>query len=444
MPSTVVFNDTFNWISTGGTATVAVTVTADAPGYEGKFLWNYNIMNTSYFTNEEFDTFGVSVEDLSAVTNLGNDMGWTGSVGTNVSWSGSSVIEPGGSGNFWFATLPTVTVLSSAFAGAAVGSVVAPAPALVVTTALDVVDPKDAWVSLREAVEFVNDPARNLANHERITFKSTLDGGTITLDPGPGKGQLDLKANVHIDGPTNGITVQRDASSTVKHRIFDVFSALNAKLTKLTLRNGESDPNAGGAIRSVGNLIVENCTFAQNKATGSLGGAIAATAGSLTVTGGGFTGNSAAEGGAIYIGQRVNTTITGSSITLNTARAGGGIFIENSTTTTATTVTLSGVDVNGNSAVDWGGGIFVKDGGAGAGTTLTLTGGTTIRNNIVTSSAGKGGGIFFGKGTLNLVSVTIGDNTANQGDGIYWVKGTTRVETPGGVSWNNDTEFFEP
>ncbi len=448
MPA-IVFTDTYVW----NNATVTATVDDNAPGYSGLYHWNYHVRNDSFASG--IAAFAVPVEQPGMASNLGSNVGWIGSpdgfMGDQslVSWEAGAqpALTIGQSADFWFTTAPTALAITAGFVAdpglattpggllvtamaAPPGLPQAPPPGQLVTTNLDVVDDFDRWFSLREAVNYVN----GLLNQpqQRVAFTATLSGATITLDPT--KGQLNLEQAIFIDGPASRITIQRDSGSAVKHRIFDVQTNVIAMLADLNLRNGELDLDAGGAVRSQGiRLTVENCTFTNNKAVGSRGGAIAALSGSFFVTGSVFTGNSATSGGAIYVGERVSTPISSSSLVLNTAVSsgvaangyGGGIYIDSSTTAAPTFVTLTGVDVNGNSAAQLGGGIYVHNpGGAGAGTTLRLDGGTTVRNNQVTSTTGKGGGVYFGKGELILGGATIADNTATTGRSIYRVTGT--------------------
>jgi hypothetical protein len=42
----------------------------------------------------------------------------------------------------------------------------------------------------------------------------------------------------------------------------------------------------------------------------------------------------------------------------------------------------------------------------------------------------KGGGVYFGAGTITLAGVTIDDNTAVSGTNLYRVTGTTLVDDP--------------
>ncbi|MDY3560516.1 hypothetical protein R5W23_001751 [Gemmata sp. JC673] len=451
----VIFTDTYAWSYYGFApgADVTVTVEDDAPGHPGRYLWTYTVTNTGYTqqTGDAIGGFAIPVGDPDDVADIGGGSGWSGAVGyigypTLLGWQGGA-IAAGASADFTFTTSMTgVEELGPdmRFMGgtggpgaAGVGPVAAPAPTLLVTTAQDVVDNFDGETSLREAIAVVNGKP-NPAGSQRIKFKDTLNGATITLNPNAGFGQLTLSSGVFIDGENKGITVRRDASTTTLHRIFEVTSQVRARLNGLTVKNGKLDFNPGAAILSHGYLNVENCTFSQNEATGSRGGAIAAEAESLKVTGGGFTGNKAALGGAIYLGDGVNGSIYDTHLTLNIATdRGGGLYIS------ASNVALSGVDVNGNSAATRGGGIYVGNPVA-AGSILILTGGTTVQNNVVSSTTGKGGGIYFGKGTINLNGVWIGSNSATQGDGLYLVFNTTKNVGTSGVTFFDDSEFVEP
>lgn len=473
MPA-VVFTDTYSW---AGAGTVRVTVDDAVPGYEGLYHWSYRLTNVEF--TDGVGMFAIRVRDHGQMANLGSSVGWNPHVEPVpgplteylVSWDNEAgawpAVPTGESADFWFTTPVTAVVASAGLVSTALfgtgpgGAVAAPAPPIVVTTAADVVDGFDGQRSLREAITEVNvqDVWGGL---ERIRFQATLTGQTITLNPnGPTYGQLTLEKNVFIDGEDRGITIRRDPGTTVLHRIFEVKQNVGATLKGLTLRNGKVDVNPGGAVLARGQLTVESCTFAQNQAINSRGGAIATmpTAAGLVglwITGSTFTGNNARLGGAIYIDEGVGTFIQSSFLELNTATTsltvpaqGGGIYINSSTTTAVTTVTLDGVDVNGNSATSAGGGIYVSSStGPGLGTWLTLKGSperwTQVRNNQVTSTAGKGGGVYLGMGHITFNRAWFESNTATQGDGMYRVRGTTKQVIDAGVIWVDDQEFVEP
>ena len=90
-------------------------------------------------------------------------------------------------------TLERRELLAADFPSAAVSD----APSVVVTTCLDVLDPNDGAISLREAIEAINSGASPTS---RITF-DIADGTAepvIALDPE--LGELRLTSDVQIDG----------------------------------------------------------------------------------------------------------------------------------------------------------------------------------------------------------------------------------------------------
>lgn len=131
------------------------------------------------------------------------------------------------------------------------------------------------------------------------------------------------------------------------------------------------------------------------------------------------------------MGSSTQAAIHGTDIWANTAGLnGGGIAITPSSTSTPAYVTLDGVGIYDNQAQFKGGGIFVDTIGLGAGVSLTLTGDTDIYDNEVVDSSGKGGGVYFGAGTITLQGVSITTNTATTGPQMYRVTGTTLVDDP--------------
>jgi predicted outer membrane repeat protein len=329
-----VYGETFDW---NGVATVEVLVTYDAPGHDDEFLWNYHVTNDSFSSG--IANFALPLEDVGMISDSGGSSGWSDSVGTDlITWSNGTLLTLGNSADLWFTTAPTGLGFTSGFVtdagvtaspggllitamAAAPAPPLAPPPGFLVTTGNDVLDDFDREFSLREAVIFVNGLTKHPDNLPRVAFTNGLSGATSTLDPARGK--LTLDNDIFIDGPVGGITIQRNSGAAQKHRIFELNEGYYAKLADLTLKNGKVDNEAGGAILSNGQLVVENCTFVQNEATGSRGGAIAAVKGQLSVSGSGFTGNTARLGGAIFIDVRVSTSISTSSITLNTATENG-------------------------------------------------------------------------------------------------------------------------
>ena len=158
----------------------------------------------------------------------------------------------------------------------------------------------------------------------------------------------------------------------------DVGDVLN--LNDVTFTNNHTSSFNGGAISFTGGgaLNVLNSTFVNNSSPTGNGGAIhflQTQAGSLSVSGSTFTGNSASggtlggQGGAINVGCNICSpfSITSSTFTANTAfrvgssgGQGGAIMFG------AGTLTLNFNRITGNTAAGGGSGIFNGGGAAGA------------------------------------------------------------------------------
>jgi hypothetical protein len=171
---------------------------------------------------------------------------------------------------------------------------------------------------------------------------NTTDGGT---------GLPVITGNVTVQGA--GATITRSTATGVPaFRLFDVASGGSLTLNSLTLSNGlaNNGQQGGGAIFSHGTLAVTAGTFTNNSSpatTGTSGGAIDSS-GTLTVTTSTFTGNSAQEGGGIM--NQSSATVTNSTFTSNNATIYGGGALVNA----AGTATLAGDTFVGNTGVDGG------------------------------------------------------------------------------------------
>ncbi len=146
---------------------------------------------------------------------------------------------------------------------------------------------------------------------------------------------------------------------------------------------------------------VNGATFDGN--TAGSGGAIydnSAGGAGLQVTDSTFTGNSAGTGGAIYDYSAFYDSVSG-SFHGNTAETGGALFLD-----PGDSASVSGV-VSGNSATGDGGGIVSFYG-------LQLGG--TISDN---HAGGLGGGLYISQGTGTTVGGDFSGNTAEEGGAIY-------------------------
>ncbi len=129
-------------------------------------------------------------------------------------------------------------------------------------------------------------------NGETINFKSSLNGGTITL----GSALPAITGSMTIAGPgANLLTI----SGSNLYQIFSIAFGPTVTISGLTIANGSS--TTGGAIFNGGTLIVNNSTFSGNTASSTGGGIY--NVGTLMVTSSTFSGNTAGStAGGIYNG----------------------------------------------------------------------------------------------------------------------------------------------
>ena len=277
-------------------------------------------------------------------------------------------------------------------------------------------------VSLRQAIM--------LANASAGPDTITLHAGTYKLtrrgdDAVAALGDLDVDGEITIEGDIGGATII-DAKKQ-KDRVFEVLDGGDLTLRHVTLKGGSTLDN-GGAILSVGALLVESSTLTGNKA-GDSGGAIAASAGSCTLTDVVATKNKAGnDGGALNFAVAGTISLTRVILASNSASdTGGGMNSDQ-----GVTVTVDDSVISGNKASREGGGLDPSGG------TLTLTN-TTISGN----HSAKGGGIQLeDSGVVSLVNVTVAQNKAREGAGLWTEAGSTLTITNTLVAKNSPFDCF--
>ena len=205
----------------------------------------------------------------------------------------------------------------------------------------------------------------------------------------------------------------------------------------LTLTGADIESNTatnGGGIDIHGTLTLIDSTLTGNTAA-SDGGAVFSS-GSLTVTDGTITGNAASTnggpaglGGGIYASANVN--VTGTVFSDNNANGSGGlggaIFSPKKTTLTVTDVTFES-----NTAVTAGGGIASEG-------TLVVSG-STFTGNQATGASSEGGAIYNDLGTATVSgSTTFQQNSAAIGGAISSVNSTGQTLTITGALFTDNT-----
>lgn len=153
-------------------------------------------------------------------------------------------------------------------------------------------------------------------------------------------------------------------------------------------------------------------------------------------------GNSAPQGGGIYLIGNTELNMSGGVISNNraTRRHGGGVCVAgqsggNTTNKDVTSFTMTGGVIEGNSAAKSGGGIYVNS------DYVTLSGGKIINNE----AREWGGGVYVSEQphTLRLTNVVIKQNKAKVMGGGIWICPTGSLEvhiTNGGAIFDNATD----
>ena len=226
---------------------------------------------------------------------------------------------------------------------------------------------------------------------------NTTDGGGVGLPV--------ISGNVTVQG--NGATITRStASGTPVFRIFDVSSSGSLTLSSLTVSNGlaNNGQQGGGGIFSHGTLTISGSTFTGNSApasSGTSGGGIN-NSGTLNVSTSTFTGNTGQEGGAIF--NQATATITNNTFINNTATIyGGGGLLNAAGSATVNGDTFTGNTGPGGGAIDNDTTLNISD-STFTGNTAGTNGGGAIDNfgpTTITQSTFSGNSAPYDSNLLN-------------------------------------------
>ena len=151
--------------------------------------------------------------------------------------------------------------------------------------------------------------------------------------------------------------------------------------------------------------------------------------------GGSISGNTADQGGGVYIVNDGAFNLFGGSIggtkdgEANTAKQGGGVYMNGGMFEMSGDASITGNTTTTKTA-GHGGGVYVNEG------TFTMSGNASIKNNN-TADESYGGGVYVGGGTFTMNgSASITGNTANQGGGVFASAG--KFIMSGGSITDND------
>ena len=291
---------------------------------------------------------------------------------------------------------------------------------LVVTTLSDVVA-NDGQLSLREALQAANSnisvdgSVAGQADGDIITFNIAGNngaGGTINLTS-----ELTISDDVTIvgtdlSGSANGqITLNAAANSRILTVNADGSAGSSDAVTlrNLKFQGGNSAGNGGAIFIDINENVTLDAVTLQNN-TALSGGAVTNKLSSLTI---------------------LNSTISGNTATNTGAGQGGGAIFNEMGTLNITNSIITNNQINGTAD---GGAIFNLQG------SLTVTGGSISNNNaaIANVTDGRAGGaIENNAGTVTLNSVTIDSNRVNVNGGAIHITGAGTVTFIGSTLSNN-------
>jgi hypothetical protein len=242
------------------------------------------------------------------------------------------------------------------------------------------------------------------AGPDTITFAADVSGTIVLTDTLP-----QITDTLTISGPGASVI---SISGANNYRVVNIASGTAVTITGVTIRDGLAD--GGGGIYSAGTLVLSDTDVVSNTATGGWpngGGGVYVYSGTATLSGGQISGNTAKEGGGVFVLERSATlSMSGGQILSNTANWGGGVFVVDGR------ATLSGGQILSNTAQEQGGGVYVLFGSA------TLSGG-----QILSNTANWGGGVCVWYGGATLSGGQISGNTANSGGGVYVLFGSATL-----------------
>jgi len=283
---------------------------------------------------------------------------------------------------------------------------------LMVDTAMDVVDPNDNRLSLRESLI----QAELQPGPDVIRFDSSLDGAVIRLDRSIG--ELEVTSDLTIEGlGGDRLVVYADAYGQQPCRVFSIQPGLNVNLVGLTLSGGYINGDGGGIYSRadylrLDDVIINSCFSTQR------GGGVYQQGGEIEVTNSYIGYNQVGElpfidsagGGGLYVdggsATVINSRISGNTVNAMIASYGGGIYIRGGTLIlSASTIDHNTITTEfmAGSRYGYGAGLF-----ANVSADVTISN-STISTNRNESKLGSGGGIFAG-GELLMVNNTVTGN----------------------------------
>lgn len=272
---------------------------------------------------------------------------------------------------------------------------------------------------------------------DQVTFRRNAaqsQGGAIRLGDQSSLDAIDVTMTDNVAGTRGGgiasylsdttwlrASIENNAAGTAGGGLaFDGVATSGSTFTGDVIGN-TAGGSGGGLLVEDHPLTIRSSTLSDNEAGETAnGGAISAYDSRLSLVTVTLSGNSAVDGGAIWLERNTGTaSLVGSALTVegNSASGDGGAFWSG----VATSVTNS--DLDNNAAGSDGGALFIDS------AWLTLTN-TRMDNN---EAAAAGGAIMLSDGFLTFTNVALSSNTAQYGGGAYLDGGRSGTGTVTGL-----------
>ncbi len=263
-----------------------------------------------------------------------------------------------------------------------------------------------SWPSGKGGGVYVNEGSATLSGTQVLNNSTTNRGGGVFVNAGSVtlNGTQVLNNSASYGG--GGVYVN-EISATLKVS-GGVISSNSAN------SGGGVDVWSGSATLS-GTQVVNNLAF-------FYGGGVYVFWGNATLSETQVANNSASySGGGVFV-ERGSATLNRTQVVNNSASDdGGGVCVWNGS------ATLNETQVLNNSATNRGGGVFISEGWEGSNATLSVSGG-----EINSNSASKGGGAYVDKGSVTLNGTQVYSNSASYGGGVYVFDGSAMLNVSGG------------
>src|SRR5438128_1212567 len=134
-------------------------------------------------------------------------------------------------------------------------------------------------ISLRSAIQAANHlGGTNSINLPAGTYKLTIADTANGTEANASEGDLDIQNNLTITGTAPAII-----DGNQLDRVFQVFAGFTVTITSVTIQNGSTFNDPGGAVRNAGTLILSNDVITSSQAAGGAQGGGVWNSGILTL-----------------------------------------------------------------------------------------------------------------------------------------------------------------